>query len=264
MTIRVETIGDATLYLGDCRDILPTLGPVDAVVTDPPYGQSLKVNTFHAGGKRDKGVVQRNGKSLKVRPNVHKPVAGDDRPFDPAHLLGLAPLTIIWGAHKFSDRLPRGSWLVWDKVPTGKVRDQGDGEAAWDSRPDRPLRIHRLLWDGLCVGAGSRHEVTAGQQRLHPTQKPEALMTWTLQQLPVRSGVICDPYMGAGSTGVAAVGLGLGFIGCELEEAYFDIACRRVEAAYRQPRLFAEPPASAPIQTDIFAANGEETDERAA
>jgi site-specific DNA-methyltransferase (adenine-specific)/modification methylase len=248
---RTETIGDATLYLGDCREILPTLGPVDAVVTDPPYGQRLKVNTFHAGGTRDKAVPQRNGKSLKVRPKIHKPVAGDDRPFEPAHILGLAPLAIIWGAHKFADRLPRGSWIVWDKVPNGKVRDQGDGEAAWCSQPDRPLRIHRLLWDGLCVGAGARHEVTAGQQRLHPTQKPEALMVWTLQQLPIGSGVILDPYMGSGSTGVAAAKLGLGFIGIELDPDYFDIACRRIEAAHRQPRLFAEPPPK-PVQGSLL------------
>lgn len=244
-------IGDCKLALGDCREVLPTLGSIDAVVTDPPYGQKVKVNTFHSGGSREKAVVQRNGGSLKVRPKVHKPVAGDDKPFDPTHLIGLAPHAIIWGAHKFADRLPRGSWLVWDKVPTGKVRDQGDGEAAWVSTPDLPLRMYRLLWDGLCVGNGARHEVTAGQQRLHPTQKPEALMMWCLQRLPINVGMICDPYMGAGSTGVAAVKLGFRFIGIELEPDYFDIACRRIEEAYRQPRLFDEP-APKPVQQSLL------------
>lgn len=249
MSIRTEVIGDCTLYLGDCREVLPTLDQFDAIVTDQPYGQNVKVNTFHAGGTREKAVVQRNGRSLKVRPKIHKPVAGDSEPADPSFLLGRARHLILWGAHKFADRLPPGGWLVWDKVPNGKVRDQGDGEAAWIN-DDVPLRIYRLLWDGLCVGKGARHEVTAGQQRLHPTQKPEALMLWCLNQLPIRTGVICDPFMGSGSTGVAAVKLGFSFVGIELESDYFDIACRRIDEAYRQPRLFAEPEPK-PVQTSL-------------
>jgi site-specific DNA-methyltransferase (adenine-specific)/modification methylase len=127
---RVEHLADGvSCYLGDCREILPTLGKVDAVVTDPPYGQDYKVNTFYAGGTRENAVVQRNGKTLVVSPTTYEPIIGDDRPFDPSHLLELAPELLIFGAHKFADRLPPGGWLVWDKVPTGKVRDQGDGEA---------------------------------------------------------------------------------------------------------------------------------------
>ena len=243
-------IGDCTLYCEDCRFILPTLGKVDAVVTDPPYGQSHKVNTFHAGGTREKAVVQRNGKHLKVRPNVYSPIIGDESPFDPSHLVGLAPEVLIWGAHKFADRLPAGGWLVWDKVPTGKVRDQGDGEAAWINR-DQPMRIHRLLWDGLCVGAGSRHEVTAGQQRCHPTQKPIALMAWCLEFIGGQT--ILDPYMGAGSTGVACVKLGRKFIGIECERKYFDIACRRIEDAYKQGDLFVAPPGPKSEQLSLAA-----------
>jgi site-specific DNA-methyltransferase (adenine-specific)/modification methylase len=111
--------------------LLPSLGRVDAVVTDPPYGQSYKVNTFYAGGTRDRVVVQRNGKMLKVRPNIYMPIVGDDVLFDPTPWLSIADEVLLWGAHKFADRLPPGGWLVWDKVPTGKLRDQGDGEAAW-------------------------------------------------------------------------------------------------------------------------------------
>lgn len=254
MASRVEIIGGAALYLGDCREILPSLERVDAVVTDPPYGQGLNVNVTKAGGSRAGSMVQSDGTFRRVNPNVHRPVHGDDGPFNPNHLLGIAPLAVIWGAHKFADRLPRGSWLVWDKVPTGKVRHQGCGEAAWDSRPDRPMRIHRLLWDGLCVGSGARHEVTAGQQRLHPTQKPESLMAWTIGQLSICDGIICDPYMGVGSTGVAAVRMGFGFVGIEIDEVYFDIACRRIEAAARQPLLFSgESLVRAAAQTDWVA-----------
>jgi site-specific DNA-methyltransferase (adenine-specific)/modification methylase len=231
------TIGNATLYHGDCLEILPTLPRVDAVVTDPPYGQSYKVNTFYAGGTRESAVVQRNGKTLVVRPNIYPDIHGDDRPFDPSPWITFAPRVVFWGAHKFADRLPPGGWLVWDKVPTGKIRDQGDGEAAWINC-DQPMRIFRLLWDGLCVGTGARHEVTAGQKRHHPAQKPEALMAWTLEQAGA-AGVVLDPYMGAGSTGVAAIKRGLPFIGIEIDKRYFDIACERIENAQRQARMFA-------------------------
>lgn len=235
---RIERIGRATLYLGDCREILPALGKVDAVVTDPPYGQRQKVNTLYAGGKRENAVVQRNGGTIMVRPNVHPEIDGDARPFDPRHLLKLAPKCLIWGSHKFGHCLPKGRALVWDKVPTGKVRTQGDGETAWTNvDPDAPLRIFRLLWDGLCVGTGARHEVTAGQKRLHPMQKPEALMRWCLDQIGAAS-LILDPYMGSGSTGVAALQAGRSFIGIESVPAYFDIACRRIEDAQRQGSLF--------------------------
>ena len=183
MSWRTEQLSDSvTLYCGDCREILPTLGAVGRVITDPPYGQNYPVNSYFAGGTREKAVVQRNGATLLVRPNVHAEIAGDAEPFDPSHLLKLAPDVLIWGAHRFHERLPAGSWLVWDKVPTGKLRDQGDGEAAWINR-EQPLRIFRLLWDGLCVGAGARHEVTAGQKRLHPMQKPTTLMEWCIDQL---------------------------------------------------------------------------------
>lgn len=240
MSWREEQIGRARLILGDCRDVLPTLAPVDAVITDPPYGQAHKVNTFHKGGTRDKAVIQRNGGTLVVRPNVHPEIDGDDEPFDPSHLIGLAPAVLIWGSHKFGDRLPAGRTLVWDKVPTGKVRSQGDGETAWTNvNPTGPLRIFRLLWDGLCVGEGARHEVTAGQKRHHPMQKPEKLMRWCIEQIGNPRSIL-DPYMGSGSTGIAALQLDASFVGIESVPEYFDIACKRIEDAQRQGDLFLE------------------------
>jgi len=255
MTPRIEQLSEGvTLYLGDCREILPALSlPADrAIVTDPPYGQDYKVNTFYKGGTRDSAVVQRNGKTLIVSPNTYEPIIGDDEPFDPSHLLELAPELLIFGAHKFADRLPPGGWLVWDKVPTGKVRDQGDGEAAWINR-DMPMRIFRLLWDGLCVGEGARHEVTAGRKRYHPTQKPEVLMSWSLRFIRARH--IIDPYMGAGATGVAAARASRGFTGIEKAETYFDICCRRISEALKQPDMFVEQPkAESTKQESLFAA----------
>lgn len=237
---RVEHLAEGvTLYCGDCREIAPSLNPHDALVGDPPYGQDYKVNTFYAGGTRENAVVQRNGKTLIVSPNVYQPIIGDKEPFDPAPWISFAPEVLLWGAHKFADRLPPGGWLVWDKVPTGKIRDQGDGEAAWINR-DQPMRIYRLLWDGLCVGRGARHEVTAGQKRHHPSQKPEALMAWCLGFIKGRS--VIDPWMGAGSTGVAAVRLGKRFTGIELDPKYFDIARRRIADAVSRPDMFHESP----------------------
>lgn len=241
MSPRVEHLAEGVmLHLGDCREILPMLGKFDAVVTDPPYGQDYKVSTLYSGGKRERIVVLPNGKTIAATPNIYDPVIGDKEPFDPAPWLDAAPEVMLWGAHKFSDRLPAGGWLVWDKVPTGKVRDQGDGEAAWINR-DQPMRIYRLLWDGLCVGGAARHEVTAGQKRHHPTQKPEALMKWCLGF--IKGSVILDPFMGSGSTGVAAVKLGRKFIGIELDPKYFDIACRRIADAISRPDMFVERPA---------------------
>lgn len=248
--VRAEQLADGvTLYLGDNRLIVPTLDHIDALVTDPPYGQDYKVNTFYAGGKRENAVVQRNGNVLMVSPNVYEPIVGDDEPFDPLPWLGIAPEVLLFGAHKFADRLPPGGWLIWDKVPTGKLRDQGDGEAAWINR-DQPMRIFRLLWDGLCVGNGARHEVTAGQKRWHPAQKPEVLMGWILGFIEGRT--ILDPFMGSGSTGVAAVRRGKRFIGIECVEKYFNIACRRINEALKQPDMFIEQLKAAPTQEALL------------
>jgi site-specific DNA-methyltransferase (adenine-specific)/modification methylase len=167
---------------------------------------------------------------------------GDDEPFDPAHLL-IAKEHIIWGAHRFHEKLPAGGWLVWDKKPEGVgVNDFGDGEAAWISRPG-PLRIVRHLWNGLIVQSGSAEaarQVSSSAQvrRLHPTQKPEAVMKWCLTF--IKGQTILDPYMGSGTTGVAAVQLGRSFIGIEIDPAHFDIACRRIEDAQRQGDFFVE------------------------
>lgn len=246
-------IGNASLYLGDCREILQTLPRVDAIVCDPPYGQGINTNVT---GKSVTGRKLGSGRPYQIldirRPtgSLHSTglatqfpsgIEGDDpsNPFDVTDLLQYSDRVLLWGAHKFADRLPRGRWLAWDKVPTGKIRDQGDGEMAWTNvKPDAVTRFYRLLWDGVCVGSEARHEVTAGQRRVHPTQKPQALMAWSLGFVEAPAGsVICDPCMGAGSTGLAALDAGYRFIGIEKVAFYFDTACRRIEDAQRQGRL---------------------------
>lgn len=251
---RIEVIGNATLYLGDCREILPTIARPDAIVCDPPYGQGLNTNVT---GKSVTGRKAGSGRPYSIHDKRRKTAAGihstglatqfpdgiegDDPsdPFDVTCLLDYSDKVLLWGAHKFAEKLPRGRWLAWDKVPTGKIRDQGDGEMAWTNvDPNAVTRFYRLLWDGVCVGSEARHEVTAGQRRVHPTQKPQALMAWSMGFVKAKPGdVVCDPCMGAGSTGLAALDLGCAFIGMEKIPFYFDIACRRIEDAQRQGRL---------------------------
>ena len=216
MKHRVETIGDATLYLGDCREILPTLGKVDAVVTDPPYG-------IGEHGGRFRGRI---GQVIKVLPNLGWDKERPEREIFDA-ILAAAPAHIIWGGNYFADFLPPSKgWLYWQKLMGG---DFADGELAWTSL-DRALREFTLC--------------PKGKGGDHPTQKPVALMEWCLGFLP-NARTILDPFMGSGTTGVACAKLDRAFIGIEREPSYFDIAVRRIEEAYKQPRLFSEPPPKA-------------------
>lgn len=265
LRVRKEELAEGvTLYLGDCYDVLPIVCGEPAIVTDPPYGQRQNTNVRGAGGLRaitppgcGSRAIANVEKARKAAGGLHRSgiavewpdgIEGDDRPFDPSPWLEITPRCLFWGAHRFAERLPAGSWLVWDKVPTGKIRDQGDGEAAWISGASRPMRIYRLLWDGVCVGSAARDEVTAGQQRVHPTQKPVVLMEWCIgqMQLPPKTTIV-DPYMGSGSTGVAAIRLGHPFVGMEKVPQYFDTARRRISEALKQGDMFVDKPA--PITT---------------
>ena len=221
MRARKEIIGDATLYLGDCREILPTLGKVDAVVTDPPYGISHK-----SGG----GV---GGKWGRVQ-HQDVTILNDDVPFDPSALLALGIPLILWGANFYSDKLPGSGWLIWDKRPgiEDMAFNRSDSELAYLSNT-KTVKTIRYLWHGIC------RDGEVGEH-LHPTQKPTAVMEKCLGFLPDAT-IILDPFMGSGTTGVACVKLGRQFIGIEIEPKYFDIACRRIEEAWKQPRLFEEP-----------------------
>ena len=211
MTYRVETIGDCTLHLGDCRDILPTLGPVDAVVTDPPYGiaRIWQGGSGHGWGKARAQTAERND---------WDGAAPDAETL--ALILSLGKQHILWGGNYF-DLPPSRCWLVWNKPERGFTL--AEAELAWTNL-DTVVRV---------VDA-PRSE----PDRLHPTQKPVAVMAFSVAKT---KGTVLDPYMGSGTTGVACARAGRRFVGVEAHEPYFDIACRRIEEAYRQPRLFAEP-----------------------
>ena len=208
---RKEVIGDATLYLGDYMDVLPTLDPVGAVVTDPPYGLGDKWN----GG----GGTQKS--SWRFDPSEAQSWDGEINANVPD--LAKHPEAIIWGGNYYP-LPPSRCWLVWDK----KQNDQwttGQCELAWTSL-DRPIRAFRFA---QCEQANEG-------PKMHPTQKPLALMEWCLKWLTART--VLDPFMGSGTTGVACMNLQRQFIGIEREEKYFDIACRRIDQAQRQGQLF--------------------------
>lgn len=210
---RVETIGRAKLFLGDCRDILPTLPKVDAVVTDPPYG-FLAGSSGHGAGKL-------KGRKLNVA-NTDWDVAPESS-FIAHQVVEHGKDAIVWGGNYFSLPPCRGM-LVWDKQQPWP--NFSAAELAWTTL-DRPCAMYRL----------SSSLADKGENNAHPTVKPLELMKWCLGFLP-DAQTILDPYMGSGTTGVAAVQMGRDFIGIEREERYFDIACRRIEAAQRQGDLF--------------------------
>jgi DNA modification methylase len=222
---RVERIGDATLYLGDCREILPGLGKVDTCITDPPYG----IDYGKAGGFSASHGWSDNREKVewdRVRP--------EKEVFD--ILLKCADDFIIWGGNYFTDYLPPSMrWLVWDKVQRGF--SLADCEFAWTNQK-KASRVFSYA-RGNESGFAPRG---ADWPNAHPTQKPIGVMKWAIE---FTKGTVIDPFMGSGSTGVACVKLGRKFVGIEMEPSYFDIACRRIEAAYKQPDLFITKPAPA-------------------
>jgi len=219
---RIEHIGDATLYLGDCLAILPDIGPVDAVVTDPPYG-------INVGDQRRKKSRTKMAIATDYGKNEW-----DLRPISPdlmQRIVEAARYVIVFGGNYYS--WPRSSrWLVWDKDNTG---DFADCELAYTNLKGA-IRKKRYRWNGMLQEPGHKKE-----RRIHPTQKPIAVMQWVLSFLPNDALIILDPFMGSGTTGVACVRLDRKFIGIEIEPKYFDIACKRIEQEYKQPKLFKEP-----------------------
>ena len=222
---RIEKLSEGvTLYLGDCREIASTLPRSASLISDVPYGIGYNPNS--------------SGKGAHSRRNTGT-IAGDDVPFDPAPWLDFERV-VLWGSDHFYPRLPdRGRFLAFDKLDGMEPWDSfTDVEFAWCSE-EGAARIFSLRWKGIaCVKANEGLGA-----RVHPTQKPIALMRWCIEQARTPPcGLVIDPFMGSGTTGVAAVQLGCKFIGVEIEPKYFDISCRRIAHELSQPRMFFEAP----------------------
>ena len=210
------------LYLGDCKTIIPSLSGVDAILADPPYGRNY--NPKRGGDSR-----RRFMRGIEIFDPKFDQIVGEDTPFDPSHLLGF-DIVCLWGANHFADKLPsRSGWFIWDKRYGVTSNDQSDCEMAWTNR-NKAARIYRQLWNGI-IREGIENNMISGE-KLHPHQKPEALMKWCLEQLKIDPGMtVLDPYMGSGTTGVACLKMGVSFIGCEIDKKYFDVAEARLEKA---------------------------------
>lgn len=223
---RIEHIGDATLYLGDAMEILPTLGRAGAIVTDPPYGMEFRSN---------------------YRSVRHDDIANDATPDCLIWACRLSPSHSTYCFSRWdnvSDVPPPKSIITWVKNnwsmgdldheharQTEIILFYPGPEHTWPN--GRPTDVVRAVRTG---------------NNDHPTEKPvdlmERIIYWT-------RGSVVDPFMGSGTTGVACMKLGRTFTGIELHEPYFDVACRRISEAYRQPRLFAEPTAK-PVQMGLL------------
>lgn len=205
--------GSVRLFRADCLAVLPTLEGVDCVVTDPPYG----IGYSHGGSS---GVLARTTKFVGVK--VH----GDRQPFDPSPFLRWP--CVIWGANNFNDKLPPSKrWLVWDKRDGLPSNDLSDCEIAF-TNVDGTDRLYSCRWMGMLK------DTERGHERLHPMQKPVAIMEWCLSF--VAGETVCDPFMGSGSTGIACLKNGRRFVGCEIDEGYFQIAVKRIKRALAEQK----------------------------
>lgn len=222
------SIGACDLYHGDCHEVIPLLGGIDALITDPPYGL-----------KMDVGMRKRTSRNKACKVDFGwKPIHGDDGPFDPAPFLSY-PKVVLWGGNHFASRLPDAKkWLVWEKRGSTPPDHNSDCELAWTNLTG-VLRMFRHTWRGMIRDGRAN---IANESLVHPTQKPVELMAWCLQQAGIQPGqTVLDPYMGSGTLGIACVEAGIRYIGIEIEREYFDIACERIGAAASQGRLFDEP-----------------------
>lgn len=198
-------IGNAELYLADCRDVLPLLSGVDAVITDPPYGIGFAAQP-----------------TKWQRRAGHKPKAWDDATVNLSGLLDLAPVCVIWGGNYYELPPSRG-WLVWHKPDAPP--SMASAELAWTNLDQNTKHIMHSI------------SATNAERVGHPTQKPLRVMKWSLAETVKTARLIVDPFMGSGTTGLAALDMGARFIGCEIERQYFDLACQRIEAAQQQMKL---------------------------
>ena len=219
---RKEIIGDATLYLGDCREILPTLGKVDAVVTDPPYPNNA--------GHFIEGIEAARLAMMLV---------------DASHWL------VFWTEIETPPvPLPLVAVHVWHRTNSNRPDNY---EPIFEFQKDGRKRASQVM--PFCVIAEGLTGIEASG---HPTEKHPLLMRRLVSRT---TGTILDPFMGSGTTGVAAIKLGRKFIGIEIEPKYFDIACKRIEEAHRQPRLFDEPKPKAE-QLSLMSSDQTETSGR--
>jgi DNA modification methylase len=219
--LRIEKMGPHTLYLGDCREILPSLAGIDAVITDPPYGISQASNRGFASWD---GVAIANDHDTSARDWVAQ--WSDGR------------AAAYFGTWKRPAPADTRACVVWDKGPAFGM---GDLSLPW--KPSFELvYVCGKGWAGRRGEGVIRGGIVVtweSKGRDHPHQKPVWVSEHFIERMP-EAVTICDPFMGSGSTGVACARMGRKFVGIEIDPKHFDSACRRLDDALKQPDLFVE------------------------
>lgn len=205
------------IYLDDSFEILSQFKSIDLLLTDPPYGAKTNFKREGRGARILKGT--------KLEDRDWPELIGDDKPFNPTIFLEY-PEVILWGANHYCNFLPGSSkWLIWDKRDGRISDDNADCEIAWTNLKG-PARIHRQLWRGIC--RAGEENISISGKKLHQAQKPVALMTFCINQSKTK-GLIIDPFMGSGTTLVAATRLGRFSIGIDISEECCEITAKRLE-----------------------------------
>ena len=238
-----------TIYLGDCAEIAPTLGRFDLLCTDPPYGIGEARKDHGSRGKVRETRAGRSRAVWKVRRAyglTYQRSEWDDRA-PSKETIDACRQTATWqclfGGNYF-ELPPSKCWLVWDKE--NGENDFADAELAWTNY-ERAVRLKRYQWNGFVRGGLAGKAAVAAEPRYHPTQKPLAVMSWVISLCPERPTSILDPFMGSGTTLVAAKNLGIRAVGIEREERYCEIAVRRLA---QRTLALGEPPCDDPPLTD--------------
>jgi site-specific DNA-methyltransferase (adenine-specific) len=237
-------IGDATLYLGDCMDLLRSLPDraFDLAIVDPPYFDGPNRSGYYGKGYSSLGVQRAkyyaDSKCWSVPEREYF-----------AELQRVSKHQIIWGANHFADRFNSASpsWIVWDKLNGSS--SFADAELAYCSM-DCAVRVFRYVWNGMHQGQYGGDK-SKNEPRIHPTQKPVALYEWLLDNYAESGQRILDTHMGSGSSAIAARTRGFEYCGAEMDPDHFGQACKRIEQAYAQRPLFDAPQPKKPEQMEI-------------
>lgn len=232
--VRKEIIGDCTLYLGDCREVLPTLGPVDAVVTDPPYGIGFPYNSYQ---DTPEALIDLIGCFMPAALNIARRVVVTPGTSN----IALYPRPLWTAAWTWETTATYGAlgYSQWQPILFYGEDVKGFGSVNGVVKSDR---IH-------FTGGSAKIDHADGDG--HTCPKPLTFIHRVLSRFTLEGETVVDPFLGSGTTGVACALSDRRFVGIEIDPRYFDIACRRIEEAYRQPRLFAEP-APKPVQSSMF------------
>ncbi len=235
---RVVVIGNCELYQGDCLDVMKFLEPVDAVVTDPPYG----VNLGNHGAKnetRPQFLAKKGYASYDDTPENFLAIVS------PAiqTALTMADRGLVFSAGSMLWDLPKADALGGVYLPAACGRN------AWGFASMAHCAFYGIA---PSLNLGAKHtairSTKSAEKNGHPCPKPIEWMLWAVSLASTTTQTIMDPFMGSGTTGVACVKLGRRFVGVELDPGYFDIACERIRKAYDQPDMFIEQPAPKPAQ----------------